>query len=321
MTHHILFSTGADAQERDEWLVALHREMPEARWHLPDANPPTDSIEIAVVANPPPGTLQGLPRLRLIQSLWAGVDRLLSDPTLPADTPIARMVDPTMSAAMAETALWATLGIHRHFFRYARAQHEQRWEQLPQYQPREIHAVVLGVGQMGRATAERLLGHGYRVTGWRQSAPQRPALPADPPSSLVVVHGSASLAPLLAAADVVINLLPLTGATRGLLNSEFFGAMRRGAGLVNLGRGGHLVDQDLLEALAHGQVGHAVLDVFDREPLPAGHPFWGHPAITVLPHIAALTDMRSAAAIAVANIRAALAGAPVAHQVDRTRGY
>jgi len=144
---------------------------------------------------------------------------------------------------------------------------------------------------------------GYAVAGWSRG------------------DGAAALPPLLARADIVLDLLPLTPATRGLFNATTFAQMPRGARLVNLARGAHVVEADLLDALASGQLAHAVLDVFHTEPLPPGHAFWSHPRITVLPHVAAPTDPRSAAPIAAANVHALRAGQPLAHLVDRTRGY
>jgi len=162
----ILLCGSFDDNERDAWLAELQRALPQARWHLSATAENAGLITAAVVANPPAGLLQGLPNLRLIQSLWAGVDRLLSDPSLP-DVPVARMVDLAMSAAMAETALWATLSLHRGFYDYARQQHACDWRQLPQRRADEIQVTLLGMGQMGRTCAQRLVTQGYRVTGWK----------------------------------------------------------------------------------------------------------------------------------------------------------
>ena len=281
------------------WRRELAAAMPEATWL--DAG----EADAALVANPPPGALAGQPRLCLIQSLWAGVDRLLADPTLPAGVPIARMVDPAMSAAMAETALWATLSLHRGFFAYARRQREGVWRAHAQRRADEVGVLVLGQGEMGRPAAARIAQQGYPVRGWRRSRR----------------HDDTPLPVLLADAAIVINLLPLTAETRGLLDAGFFARMAPGSTIVNLGRGAHLVEADLLDALDRGHLRHAVLDVFQTEPLPAVHAFWRHPSVTVLPHAAALTDPRSASAVAVANLRAARDGRPLAHRVDRARGY
>ncbi len=285
-----------------DWQRELAAAMPEAVWlNRADAGANADAdADAAVVANPPPGALAGLPRLRFVQSLWAGVDRLLLDASVPQHLPIARMVDPAMAAAMAETALWATLALHRGFFTYALQQRQALWRQQPQRRADEVAVLVLGRGAMGGAVAGRLAQQGYPVTAWRRGE---------------------ALAPLLERSRIVINLLPLTPQTRGLLNAGFFAALPAGAAIVNLGRGAHVVDADLLAALDSGHLGHAVLDVFQTEPLPAAHPFWQHPRLTLLPHAAALTDPRSAAPVVAANLRALRDGLPLAHLVDRARGY
>lgn len=315
----ILLAGDVDLEELHTWRRALLQAMPEAQWlDVAAARAAAGEVDAAVVANPAPGSLRGLPRLRLIQSLWAGVDRLLTDPTLPAGVPLARMVDPSMSAAMAETALWATLSLHRGFFAYARRQREGRWQVHAQRRADEVRVGVLGLGQMGRAVVGRLLSQGYPVSAWvRDGAALRAAAPA----GTTVFAGDAGLAALLPATDILINLLPLTAATRSLLDARLFAALPPAASLVNLGRGAHLVEADLLAALDSGRLRHAVLDVFQTEPLPAAHAFWLHPRVTVLPHAAALTDPRSAATVAAANLRAARDGRPLAHLVDRERGY
>ncbi len=243
----------------------------------------------------------------------AGVDRLLDDPSVPVDVPLARMVDPSMNERMAETALWAVLGLHRGGFAYARQQRAAHWQPLPLRRADEVVVAVLGLGQMGRTTARRLIANGYRVLGWR-----RETAPVD---GLDSRGGDAGWVEVLAAADVVVNLLPLTPATRGIIDASAFARMRPGAGFVNLARGAHVVDADLLRALDARHIDHAVLDAFGTEPLPPAHPFWSHPRVTVLPHDAAPTDPRSAAAVAARNVSALRRGEPLADLVDRARGY
>ena len=298
----VLLCGDLSAAEHQEWHAALTRAMPEAVWlNLAAARAAPAEVQAAVVANPPPGSLLGLPGLRLIQSLWAGVDRLLADPSLPAGVPVARMVDPLMSAAMAQTALWAVLSLHRGFFAYAERQRQGLWRPHAQRRADEVQVLVLGQGEMGRVAAACIAALGYRLSSWRRDGTPLP--------------------PLLASADIVINLLPLTPQTRSLMDRRFFAALPRKASVVNLGRGAHLVDDDLLAALDSGHLRHAVLDVFHTEPLPAGHAFWRHPRVTILPHAAASTDARSAAAVAVANLRALRDGGVVQHRVDTSRGY
>ena len=314
----LLLTGDFDAAQQAEWTQALRAALPGHKlWLHRDEAPNPAAIEVAIVANPPRGSLAGLPGLRLIQSLWAGVDRLLGDASLPAGVPLARMVDPAMNAAMAETALWAVLSLHRAFFSYGRQQAQGRWLQLPQTRAAAWPVLVLGHGQMGRAVAGALARQGYPVQAWRRGE----GGPAAAAPGVEVLSGAAALAAARGQARVVINLLPLTADTRGLIDAAWLAAMAPGAGLVNLARGAHLVEADLLAALASGQIGHAVLDVFHTEPLPPGHAFWQHPQVTLLPHAAAMTDARSAAAVVAHNIEALAAGRPVLHQVARAAGY
>lgn len=310
----VLIAADFDADEWACWTAALQSALPGEEWVRSHADVAPDSIEVALVANPPIGALQGLARLQLIQSLWAGVDKLLADPSVPAGVPLARMVDPAMNEAMAETALWAVLSLHRDGFVYAAQQREVRWKPRAQRRAAEITVTVLGLGQMGRAVANRLVRNGYRVLGWSASRP----VTLD---GVDARAGAAMLPDVLAQAEIVVNLLPLTPDTRGLFGAATLLQMRRGASLVNLARGGHVVDADLLDALARGHLQHAVLDVFHTEPLPAQHPFWSHPQVTVLPHVAASTDPRSAALVVARNVRALRERRPLEHLVDRVRGY
>jgi glyoxylate/hydroxypyruvate reductase A len=315
---NILLSGEFEAAELHVWQQCLRTALPDARWlDREQALAVADTVQVAVVANPPPGSLRGLPQLRLIQSLWAGVDRLLLDPTLPPGVPIARMVDPAMNASMAETALWATLALHRGYFDYARSQRQGLWQPRPQRRADSVRVLVLGLGQMGLTSARRIAQQGYRVSGWSL----RPRASSAGLEGIEVHAGDAALPALLAAIDIVINLLPLTPVTRGLLDARFFAAMPAGASVANLARGAHVIDADLLAALDCGQLTHAVLDVFHREPLPAGHAYWSHPQVTVLPHVAAQTDPDSACRVVAANVKALLAGLPLHHLVDGRRGY
>ncbi|MEQ1685496.1 MAG: glyoxylate/hydroxypyruvate reductase A [Burkholderiaceae bacterium] len=309
----ILIAADFSAEEWAAWWPALTAALPGEQLLRMAPAAQRDDIDIALVANPSAGALQGLPRLRFIQSLWAGVDRLLLDASVPVAVPLARMVDPSMNTAMAQTALWAVLGLHRDSFRYAAQQRAAQWRQHAQRRADEVKVAVLGLGQMGRTAAQTLAQQGYDVSGWS-------ANPCEV-SGITTSHGDAALPAVLASAHVVVNLLPLTPATSGLFHAATLAQMRPGASLVNLARGAHVVDADLMAALDSGHLQHAVLDVFSTEPLPADHPFWHHARVTVLPHVAAQTDPRSAALIAADNVRAFRAGRTPSNLVDRTRGY
>ncbi len=314
---NLLLAGSFDDAERARWHEVLAAALPQHRLLLSVDGVSRADIEVAIVANPPAGALRELPGLRLIQSLWAGVDRLLGDPTIPPEVPIARMVDPALAVAMAETALWAVLSLHRGFFVYQQRQRQALWQQHAQRRADEVGITLLGFGAMGQACAQALLCGGYAVTAWTRGA----GAPVSAVPGVQRINGHEALWRRLADSDIVINLLPLTADTSGLLDATFFGAMPRHGAIVNLGRGGHVVEADLLQRLDQGLLRHAVLDVFPIEPLPREHPYWRHERITVLPHAAALTDPRSAAQVVAANVLALAEGRIPAHLINRARGY
>jgi glyoxylate/hydroxypyruvate reductase A len=260
-------------------------------------------IDIAIVANPPPGILARMPKLGLIQSLWAGVDGLLADGTIPPQIPLARLVDPMLATAMAEAVVAHVMALHRQLPTYRAQQAERRWQRQPQPFAAECPVGILGLGEMGRAAIDLLRPLGFPILGWSRSA------------------GPAALDRLLAEARIVVNLLPLTAETRHILAAPLFARLRPGAGLINFGRGGHQVVPDIVAALDAGQLSHAVLDVFEGEPLAADSPLWLHPKVTVTPHVAAETNAFSAARCTAANIAAFRAGGRISGLVERARGY
>lgn len=267
-------------------------------------------IEFAVLWNHPAGLLATLPKLKGIQSFGAGVDHLLADPDLPARLPVARIVDPGLARSLSEFVLAVVLVARRRLDDYAKQQFQRRWQVLPEG---GLCVGILGLGELGRSIAQAFYQLGYEVSGWARSAHQI--------EGVQCLHGERGLSALLAEADFIIATLPLTPATRGLLNSERLAACKPGACLVNVGRGA-LIDQDaLLKVLDSGPLGSACLDVFETEPLPPEHPFWQHPRIRLTPHVAALTDPDLAARQALENYRRAMAGKTMKHLVDLSAGY
>lgn len=283
-----------DAETR--WLEALRSALPNDQI----STDPTAEAEIAIVANPRPGDLAAIPGLRLVQSAWAGVDGLLADPAFPKAVPLARLIDPTLGQQMAQAIAAHVLSLHRQAPAYRAQQAQGQWRQLAQPLAQDRQIGFLGYGELARACARLLSTIGFPVVAWSRS------------------HGD--IAAVLSS-DIVVNLLPLTPATRGFLGAATFAQMKRGAALINVARGAHVVEADLLAALAEGQLSHAVLDVFETEPLPAEHPFWRHPQITVLPHVAAITDPVSASARIAANIARFRAGEPLEGLVSLDAGY
>jgi glyoxylate/hydroxypyruvate reductase A len=271
------------------------------------------AIEYALVWHPEPGLLAGLPRLKLIVSLGAGVDHILRDPTLPEGVPILRLVDPYMTQAMSEYVVLQVLRLHRLDFDYRAQQAAAEWREHAQKNAPERTVGILGFGQLGQDAAQKLKALGFDVAGWSRSAKDV--------SGFLTFAGPQGLDALLARSEIVVSLLPMTAETENILDARLFVRLPRGAAIVNAGRGRQLVEADLLAALDSGQLSAAVLDVFREEPLPSAHPFWRHPRIIVTPHVAAETHPPTATAIIAQAIDDLEAGRPVAHLIDRRRGY
>jgi glyoxylate/hydroxypyruvate reductase len=311
MTLSLLFrSSGPHAQR---WQTEIGRYIDDLDFRIhPEIGNPAD-IEVAVVWKPPPGLLASLPNLKLIASLGAGVDHILADPELPRLVPIMRLVDPHMVAAMSEYILTQVLRLHRQDLTYLAQQREAVWKEHRQPNAGERRVGILGLGQFGADAAVKLKALGFDVAGWSR----RPKAI----DGIQSFHGEAGFAPFLACSDIVVCLLPLTSATENILNARSFALMPRGAMIVNVGRGGHVDEDDLLAALDSGQVGAAVLDVFRTEPLPAEHPLWRHPHVIVTPHVAAATNPPTAAALVADNILRLRAGRPLLNIVDPAQEY
>jgi glyoxylate/hydroxypyruvate reductase A len=271
------------------------------------------AIEYALVWQPEPGLLATLPNLKMIFGLGAGIDHLLRDPDLPRHVPIVRLVDPYMTDAMSEYVALSVLRLHRQDLDYLAQQRDAVWREREQKNAAERPVGILGFGTLGQDAGRKLRCLGFDVAGWSRSEKTVPGFQT--------FAGADGLDRLLQRSEIAVCLLPLTAETRGILNARAFARMPSGAGIVNAGRGGHVVEADLLAALDSGQVSGAVLDVFDDEPLPPTHPFWRHPRVIVTPHVAAETHPPTAAPIIREAIRQCEAGLPIANRVDLGRGY
>lgn len=268
--------------------------------------------EVAIVGNPDPKDLATLPNLKWIQSLWAGVERLVTE--LPENGPrIVRMADPQMAHTMSEAVLAWTLYLHRDMPRYLRQQRGKIWLEHPLKAPQQQTVGVLGLGHLGLAALQRLKDNDFTVLGWSRSPKAIDGVESH--------HGAEGLKTVLGRSDILVLLMPLTPETRGLIGRDALCRMPEGAALINFARGPILDSGALLEALDSQHLSHAVLDVFATEPLPQDDPMWSHPHITVLPHITAPTIPSTAAAIVARNIRAFLESGLIPEHVDRTRGY
>jgi glyoxylate/hydroxypyruvate reductase A len=266
----------------------------------------------------PEGSLAGLPNLAAIFSLGAGVDHLFADSRLP-EVPIARVVDPDLTTRMSEYIVLHCLAMLRQQRRYDRQQREGLWED-DRNQPaaRSVRVGIMGLGELGLDAARKLQVIGFDVAGWSRS-PRNV-------EGLTTFAGEAGMVPFLARTDILVSLLPLTPQTRGTINAGLIAGLARdgrlgGPFLINAGRGGLQVETDILAALEAGTLKGATLDVFETEPLPRDSPLWSHPAVTVTPHNAAMSEPEAVASLIAAQIRRLEAGEPLEHVVDPARGY
>jgi glyoxylate/hydroxypyruvate reductase A len=266
----------------------------------------------------PEGSLAGLPNLAAIFSLGAGVDHLFADSRLP-EVPIARVVDPDLTTRMSEYIVLHCLAMLRQQRRYDRQQREGLWEDDRNQPPaRSVRVGIMGLGELGLDAARKLQVIGFDVAGWSRS-PRNV-------EGLTTFAGEAGLVPFLARTDILVSLLPLTPQTRGTINAGLIAGLARdgrlgGPFLINAGRGGLQVETDILAALEAGTLKGATLDVFETEPLPRDSPLWSHPAVTVTPHNAAMSEPEAVASLIAAQIRRLEAGEPLEHVVDPARGY
>lgn len=315
-------------QATDDWREAVARHLPGARLRVwqPGDDAPAD---YALVWRAPPAFFAPRAGLRAIFNLGAGVDALLAleraqPGTLPRDVPLVRLEDTGMGQQMIEYVAHAVLRYLRRFDDYAQLQREGRWQPLPAH-PRATFTVgVLGLGVLGTQVARALAALGLPVRGFsrREKRVEGVSVYTGAVHTSADAHADhARLDAFLDGVKVLVNLLPSTPATDGILNARTFSRLARGAYLVNVARGAHLVESDLLAALADGRLAAATLDVFAQEPLPAAHPFWREPRITITPHTSAETLHAEALDQIAAKIDALARGAAIGGVIDLARGY
>jgi glyoxylate/hydroxypyruvate reductase A len=279
-----------------------------------------EDIEAALAWQPPKGLLKTLPNLRLIVSVGAGVDALLADPDLPR-VPMVRFVDPDLTGRMTEYVALHVLYHHRRMSEFGELQQRKVWKYLAEPAAHEVRVGLMGLGVLGSAAAAALRVFGYQVRGWSRS-----------PKSIQGVAcfaGEAELDAFLADTDILAVLLPLTRATRGILNRRLIAKLSRqgrdtrlpGPVLINAGRGGLQVDADILASLQAGELYAASLDVFETEPLPHSSPLWSHPRVVITPHNAAESAPAAIVRYALRQMAAQRRGEPLQNVVDRTQGY
>lgn len=301
----------SDARRGAVWHAVFAAEAPELRlvdW--PPCDPAAARYLVAWAA--PDGLAHAMPGLAAYFNIGAGIDHLpLAE--IGEAVSIVRMVDAELTRSMVEYVTLAVLAQHRDLPAYLQAQREGRWAALPVRRAAGHTVGILGLGVLGQAVAAALVGLGFPVRGWSASTKRV--------EGVECFAGRAALPAFLAATRSLVCLLPLTADTRGILDAALFADLPEGAGLINVGRGGHLVEADLLSALESGHLASAVLDVLGREPPPAGHALFGHPRVIATPHVASTSHPATAARQVIRAVRAHQRGEPLDNVVDRRRGY
>lgn len=304
-------------------LVAQRRDMQPFRDAILNVDPNIDidiwpntenpaRVQFAVAWNHPQQVWKSYPNLKVISSLGAGVDHLLTDSSIPVKVKLTRVVVPSLADQMCDYVLTAVLNIIRNSEIYRNQQIESVWKIQPAYLKDELTVGVMGLGELGSATAERLQLNGFKVNGWARSKKELEG---------ITTFTAGYLGEFLNRSNILVNLLPLTPQTDGILDLDLFKELKKPAFIINVARGEHLVDEDLVYALDKELVTHAILDVFSTEPLPESHPFWGRKKITITPHIASVTDADEVAVLLVENYKRTLSGMELLNEVDRKRGY
>jgi glyoxylate/hydroxypyruvate reductase A len=300
------------------WVERFRRLLPDRQ--VVALGEPFDPGEILYAAawKHPPGVFAGLPNLRAIFSLGAGVDHLMGDPALP-DVPVVRVVDEDLTNRMSEYVVLHCLAHLRQARLYDGLQRERRWwDDRHQPAARDVRVGVMGLGVLGLDAARKLRVMGFDVAGWSRSPKAE--------EGLATFSGTDGLDAFLARTDILVCLLPFTPDTRGILNATLLSRLARdgrlgGPVLINAGRGGLQVGADILRCLDEGILKAATLDVFETEPLPADSPLWAHPAVTVTPHNAAMSAPDAVGRQVAEGIATLEANLPLRHRVDPTRGY
>ena len=302
----------SDAPRAAAWARYFAEHAPDLDFRVwPDAGD-LDEVEYLIAWQAPADFIAQLPRLKVFFSSGAGVDHV-DFSAVPKHIPIVRMVEPGIIDGMVEYVTLSVLALHRDFFDYVAAKVARTWDPL-EVPPASARTVgVMGMGSLGSAVLQRLATYGFRLRGWNRSLRHL--------DNVESFAGPDQLQPFLEGCDILICLVPLTSETKGILNRKLFSALPAGASLINVGRGPHLVDADLLDALDSGQLSRAILDVTDPEPLPAEHPFWAHPRVFLTPHVASMTQPQSAAPILLDNLRRHQRGDALLNVIDRSRGY
>lgn len=295
------------------WETALNKRLPNTQIAIYPNNKAIKNAPFILCWKPEQDQFRAFPNLKVIQSLGAGVDHIFDTNPIPKGAKVVRLIDERLTVDMWEFTLAATMNYIKDFRLYAQQEQEKNWTPHQYKTIPETTVSIMGLGQIGGYVAAQFAKLGFKTQGWSNSKKRI--------RKVKTYAGQAELPKLLAKTDVLINILPLTPQTTGILNKENLQLLKKGAYIINVGRGGHLVENDLPNLIDSEQLSGATLDVFAQEPLPQNHPFWTHPKITVTPHIASLTNIESAINQVVENYQRMEKGEALLNEVSADKGY
>ena len=298
----------------DQWLKILKKKLPMERIVKFSNLKKSDykKIEVAIVANPNPTEVKKLVNLKWIQSVWVGVEKLVES-FKSERVKIVRLVDPEMNRTMSEAVLSWVLYLHRDMHFYQVQQNKRVWKEADYIKPSKKIVSIIGLGELGSASAVKLIENGFNVCGWSRGKKNIKKVKS--------FTGELGLKNMLKQTDILVCLIPLTRNTKYLLNYKMLSYLKKGASIINFARGAIINAKDLVKHLNSGRIKHAVLDVFEQEPLPKTSILWKHKNVTVLPHISAHTDMDTASSIVCKNIKMYRLKNRIPKSVDMVRGY
>jgi glyoxylate/hydroxypyruvate reductase A len=295
-----------------EWRDTFNQQIPELPIRIwPDAGDARD-IQFLAFMHPDFNVLPPFPNLKAMFSRSAGVEAFIGHPKMPK-APLGKIEPPGGDPMMTEYVVMHVLRFHREMPKYQAAQARREWMRVPIVRPEQRRVGFLGFGMMAKAPALVLKSLGFPVSAWVRSLRKDAEVP--------LFHGLDQLAPFLAQTDIAVCLLPLTKETEGIFCAKNFALMPKGAMVINVGRGKHVVEKDLIAALDSGQLSYAALDALWPEPLPPDNPLWTHPKVTVMPHVARRPTVNQLVTEIVANIRSLRAGGHLLQEIDIARGY
>jgi glyoxylate/hydroxypyruvate reductase len=298
----------------DQWLKILKKKLPKERIVKFSNLKKSDykKIDVAIVANPNPTEVKKLVNLKWIQSVWVGVEKLVES-FKGEKVKIVRLVDPEMNRTMSEAVLSWVLYLHRDMHFYQVQQNKRVWKEADYIKPSKKIVSIIGLGELGSASAAKLIENGFNVCGWSRGKKNIKKVKS--------FTGELGLKNMLKQTDILVCLIPLTRNTKYLLNYKMLSYLKKGASIINFARGAIINAKDLVKHLNSGRIKHAVLDVFEQEPLPKTSILWKHKNVTVLPHISAHTDMDTASSIVCKNIKKYRLKNRIPKSVNMVRGY